>query len=150
MVRATTRRGRESERGAILIEAAMILPLMLFICVGIFEFGRAFQSWQIVTNASREGARIAVLPGSDNTKVTERVRTYLRDGALDKAAEAHVRIVRNVAVSIGSDTVNATRVTVEYPFSFMVLKPVATLIAGSAANPGEAFTMASSTTMRNE
>ena len=138
-----------SEKGAVLIEAAFVLPLMLFICVGIFEFGRAFQTWQVVTNASREGARIAVLPGMDDSKVTARVQTYLTAGALDKATETTVKIDRNTSVSIGTGTVTASQVTVEYPFAFMVLQPVAELVVKDST-AGTAFTMTASTTMRNE
>ena len=50
------------ERGAALLETAIALPLVLLFSVGIFEFGRAFQTWQVLTNAAREGARVAVLP----------------------------------------------------------------------------------------
>src|SRR5688572_32942486 len=51
-----------NERGAAIIETALTLPLILLVCVGIFEFGRAYQTWQVMTNAAREGARVAVLP----------------------------------------------------------------------------------------
>ena len=34
------------------------------VAVGIFEFGRAYQTWQVLTNAAREGARVAVLPNA--------------------------------------------------------------------------------------
>ena len=52
----------KSERGAALLEAAITIPMLLLISVGIFEFGRAWQTWQVLTNAAREGARLAVLP----------------------------------------------------------------------------------------
>jgi Flp pilus assembly protein TadG len=55
-------RNFRSEKGTALIEAAVTIPLLVFVCVGIFEFGRAYQTWQVVTNAAREGARVAVLP----------------------------------------------------------------------------------------
>ena len=132
-----------------LIETAFVLPLMLFVCVGIFEFGRAFQHWQIVTNAAREGARIAVLPGMDDAKVTARVRTYLQAGALEHWETTEVDIDRNTQVPIGAGTVTASNVTVEYPFAFMVLQPVAELVVPSST-AGTAFTMTASTTMRNE
>ena len=47
-----------SERGAALLEVALTLPLLLLVAVGIFEFGRAYQTWQVLTNAAREGARL--------------------------------------------------------------------------------------------
>ena len=60
-------RRAKSERGAALIEAAITIPLLLLISVGIFEFGRAWQTSQVLTNAAREAARLAVLPARANT-----------------------------------------------------------------------------------
>ena len=57
---------RKNERGAALIETAITIPIILLISVGIFEFGRAYQTWQVLTNAAREGARVAIL--SDKTE----------------------------------------------------------------------------------
>ena len=71
-----------SERGQALLETAITLPIILFIAVGIFEFGRGYQTLQVVTNAAREGARIAVLPSSTAADVQSRVVNYLRDGQL--------------------------------------------------------------------
>lgn len=139
--------GRED--GAALVETAFALPLMLLVCVGIFEFGRAYQAWQVVTNAAREGARVAVLPDTTNSEITTRVRTYLEAGALDRAGDAGVVINRTATVSVGAGTASASRVTVNYPFEFMVLQPVAELIAGGPTL-GQAFTMSASATMRNE
>lgn len=136
--------------GAALIEAAFTLPLMLFVCIGILEFGRAYQAWQVVTNASREGARIAVLPGMNDTAVTARVKTYLEAGALDKAGVTSIVIQRNTTVSIGgTNTASASKVTVNYPFEFMVFQPVAQLVV-SGSTVGAPLTMSASTTMRNE
>src|SRR6187399_1126377 len=99
-----SRRRFRSQRGAAMIEAAMTLPLLLLVCVGILEFGRAYQTWQVLTNAAREGARIAVLPGMDDTAVRTRVREYMAIGQLPKANDAVVTIDidRTRTVSIGS------------------------------------------------
>ncbi len=48
---------RCSERGANLIEAALILPLLLLLIGGIVDFGGAFNRYIAITNAAREGAR---------------------------------------------------------------------------------------------
>ena len=40
-----------------------MFPLLLFVILGIVDFGFLFQRMEVVTNAAREGARIAVLPG---------------------------------------------------------------------------------------
>src|SRR5258706_7039401 len=97
-------RFRRDQRGAALLEVAMTLPLMLLVSVGIFEFGRAYQTWQILTNAAREGARIAVLPGTDDQAVTTRVQTYMSDGQLSGYAGASIVITRNNTIAIGAGT----------------------------------------------
>jgi Flp pilus assembly protein TadG len=149
MVKRMTRIGAGRENGTVLIETAFVLPMLLLVCVGIFEFGRAFQTWQVITNASREGARVAVLPGMSDTMVTDRVKTYLQAGQLEYAATTNVKIVRNTTVSLGTGTATASQVTVEYPFSFMVLQGVAKLVVPSSTT-GTPFTMTAATTMRNE
>ena len=144
------------EKGAALVETAFVLPIMLLVCVGILEFGRAYQTWQVVTNAAREGARVAILPEYPDTSVTTRVRTYLKNGGLpasivDDTTKTKVLITATTIPidAAGTVTASAARIVVEYPFEFMVLQPVAQLVVnGSTA--GQAFTMRMTSIMRNE
>ena len=55
-------KARHSEKGAELIEMAFVLLLFLVLMIGVFEFGRAYNIYQNITNAAREGARFAVAP----------------------------------------------------------------------------------------
>lgn len=148
-MRPTLRRRARGERGAALIEAAFTMPLLLLVSISVFEFGRAYQHWQILTNAAREGARIASLPGVTNTDITERVQAYMTAGQLTEATSAGVAIARNTQISIGASTAPASTVTVSYPFQFVVLQPIARLVV-SGTNVGDAITMTTSATMRNE
>ena len=50
------------EAGQALVEVAIALPILLGLLVGIFEFARAYNVQQVITNAAREGAREGVLP----------------------------------------------------------------------------------------
>ena len=134
-----------NQRGAALLETAITLPIILLVSVGIFEFGRAYQTWQVLTNAAREGARISVLPDYTDTDVNTTVRNYLTSGRLTNASAATISIVRNVP--FGAAT--ASRVTVNYPFQFMVIGPVARLVRGNSTL-GAPLTMQSSALMRNE
>lgn len=140
---------RRDDRGAALLEMAFTLPLLLLISMGVIEFGRAFQTWQVLTNAAREGARVAVLPGISDSMVTARVQQYVQAGILGGAAPT-VTINRSTTVSYGTGSATGSKVTVSYPFHFMVLNPVAKLVVGSSATLGTDFTMAASATMRNE
>ena len=135
-----------SQKGAALIEAAVTIPLILLIAVGIFEFGRAYQTWQVLTNAAREGARLAVISGSTDADVTTTVRNYMQAGNLDNYATATVTITRNVPLT-GPDT--GSQVQIAYPFQFMVLQPVIQLI-DAASTTGTPITMQASALMRNE
>lgn len=135
----------KNQRGAALIETAITLPLVLLVSVSIFEFGRAYQTWQVLTNAAREGARIAVLPDYTDTQVTDTVRNYLTSGRLTNAGTASIIVVRNEP--FGATT--ASRVTVNYPFQFMVLNGVVRLVRADST-VGTPLTMQSSALMRNE
>jgi Flp pilus assembly protein TadG len=139
------------ERGQALLETALALPLVLLISVSIFEFGRAYQTWQVLTNASREAARIAILPGTTDADIQARVQQYLTDGQLPSTsiASTTVDIDRTKTVSIGLGTAPATQITVNYPFSFIVLNPVARLVV-TGSRVGGAFTMSARAEMRNE
>ena len=50
------------EASAELVEAAIVLPLLLSLLIGIFWLGRAYNIYATITRAAREGARLAVAP----------------------------------------------------------------------------------------
>lgn len=62
----------KDQRGQSMVELALVLPILLVLLMGAVEFGRIFHSYLIITNASREGARVAVL-GSEDANVNSRV-----------------------------------------------------------------------------
>ena len=55
--RATTPR----RRGQALVEFALVIPIFLLILVGLFDLGSAVFSYNSVTNAAREGARLGIV-----------------------------------------------------------------------------------------
>ena|SRR5215813_1844336 len=142
-------RWRRDDRGTALIEMAFTLPLLLLISIGIIEFGRCFQTWQVLTNAAREGARVAVLPGMSDSMVTARVQEYIQAGVLDAGVTPTITIQRTAAISFGSGSATGSKVIVSYPYHFMMLNGIARLIVGNTTL-GSDFTMATSATMRNE
>jgi len=55
-------RGRAGgERGAVAVEFALILPVLLLILMGTIEFGRVYSQFQVYNGAAREGARCAAV-----------------------------------------------------------------------------------------
>lgn len=142
------RKRLKSQRGAALLETAITIPLVLLISVGIFEFGRAFQTWQVLTNAAREGARIAVLPATTDEQVQALVRSYMNAGGLPLANDASVDVSVERAVALGPN--NASRITIRYPFSFMVLNPVIRLVTPGSTTGDTPVAMGAVALMRNE
>ena len=60
-----TRRDRD-ERGAVLVEAAIVIPILMMITLGIIEYGGAYRENAAVAGAARAGARVASsLPKTD-------------------------------------------------------------------------------------
>jgi Flp pilus assembly protein TadG len=141
----------KGQKGAALLEAAITIPIILLISVGIFEFGRAYQTWQVLTNASREGARLAVIEGSTDTDVRTRVNQYLVNGGLKSVSDSAIPIDRNVKFTGATACPPCgTRVQIQYPFQFMVLNPVVQLVVPQDSLGKGTYTMTSQSLMRNE
>ncbi|MGH9537591.1 MAG: TadE family protein [Terriglobales bacterium] len=49
-------------RGAEIAEAAIVLPMVFMLLLGIYWFGRAYNTYATITHAAREGARAATAP----------------------------------------------------------------------------------------
>lgn len=139
----------KSERGAALLEAAITIPMLLLISVGIFEFGRAWQTWQVLTNAAREGARIAMLPDPTPGLAEQRARDYMQGGQLPKYDTAAVIVNRSSSITVNGASVPASEVTIDYPFTFIVLQPVARLVS-PGTTVGGPLTIRAQAVMRNE
>jgi Flp pilus assembly protein TadG len=56
-------RSRRAERGATLVEMALVLPILLLIIIGITEIGLYFKNYLTISYASREGARVGAFVG---------------------------------------------------------------------------------------
>ena len=59
------RRGKD-EKGQALVEMALMLPVLVLLLMGIFEFGRVFNAYLVVNNAAWQGLRIGVVGGTDD------------------------------------------------------------------------------------
>jgi Flp pilus assembly protein TadG len=81
------RRLLSREDGVVAVEMVILFPLLVLIVVGIVEFGHLWYVRQTLTNASREGARAAVVYEVDpatNTIIDATARTNLATAAVTK------------------------------------------------------------------
>jgi len=97
----------------------MIAPVFFLMILGMIEFGRMVMVQQIITNASREGARMAILDGSTTAEVLTSVEDYLTSGSI---ANATVTVDPDPPSSAGYG--DPVTVTVQIPFNQVSWLPV--------------------------
>jgi Flp pilus assembly protein TadG len=68
----TTVRQRRRRQGQALVEFALILPIAVILLLAVFDVGRAVFTYNGLTNAAREGARLAIV-NQDVASVEQRV-----------------------------------------------------------------------------
>ena len=116
-----------------MVEMALVLPLFLMLVLGIIEFGRAMMIANLVTNAAREGARMAVLDGSTNTEVNNAIETFLQSAIGTGVTTTDIDVTITVTAAAGNpdpanNIANATSrdlitVKVQLPFNKVALIP---------------------------
>jgi Flp pilus assembly protein TadG len=79
------RLGRRKRLGAAVVEFAIVAPLFFLLVFAMIEYGRMVMVSQLITNASREGARQAVLDGATNSEVDSAVTGYLEMSSIQGA-----------------------------------------------------------------
>ncbi|MGQ0848910.1 MAG: TadE/TadG family type IV pilus assembly protein [Actinomycetota bacterium] len=68
---------RRSERGANLVEFAILAPLLILLLFGIIEFGWLFGQYNDVRHGAREGARFAAVDAGDTNAVRDSICTAM-------------------------------------------------------------------------
>jgi Flp pilus assembly protein TadG len=74
-----TRRQLRQQQGAVAVEFALIMPVLLLILVGTLEFGRVWSQLQVFQGAAREGARCAAVKAGAFTSCD--IQTRINDSA---------------------------------------------------------------------
>ena len=79
---------RRNRGGAAAVEFALVAPVFFGFTLGMVEIGRGVMVQQILTNASREGCRQAVLDGATGSAVTTFVKNYMAQRPFRQAESA--------------------------------------------------------------
>ena len=79
------RRRRRTERGAVIVELAMVVPILFTLVLGMYEIGMAWSASQTVVQASRGGARtvsqLGTFGAADQQAVLATLATFENDVA---------------------------------------------------------------------
>jgi Flp pilus assembly protein TadG len=139
----TNQHRHDSNSGAALVEAAVTLMMFFAILIGLMEAGRFISFQQTLTDASREGARLAITPLSgtstlpSNSQIKAQVQTFLDSNHVTGAT---ITIDNPVVINTGGINTQFTRVTVQAPYSLITLSMFSSL----------AVTLEGRSLMRNE
>ncbi len=106
--------GRDRRRGAEILEAALVLPIVLLLVSGMVEFAYFFHLQHNLTSAAREGARAGIPFGASNTDVNTAIDKVMNSVGL-KTGDFDVSVTP-------SDVLDATAgtdvtVTISAPWS---------------------------------
>lgn len=145
MAIVTSRRRLASERGAELIEFAIVLPLLLLVFVAIVDFGLLFQRYVVLTNAAMEGARIAVLPGYVCQDAQDRAEAYAVNGGIPNAVNA--TCTARALPGVGGGTWPGMEVEITNVYTYSYIGPVLAMFGGSL---GPNVTLTARSTMRSQ
>ena len=128
------RAAKHSERGASMVETAIVMSVVLLLLFGIIDFGRAIYTYSFVAQAARQGARWMIVRGSQSCNITPHIDNC---GALSPAVQTYIRGLNNGVLTSNNITATAAfstcpsgaavqngpgctvTVSVHYPFAFL-------------------------------
>lgn len=101
----------KSGKGQSLVEFALVIPILVMVVLGIFEFGNLWFTMHTMSGAAREGVRIAAVTAPDVNQVENVVQNYLTASNINDAT---------ITVA-GPNAVNEVVVTVQMTYNPLFL-----------------------------
>lgn len=87
------RRRRGGQQGAVLVEAALVFPVLMLIVIGVMEFGLLYTSHSTNTASTRSGARLAATEYSQAG--TSSTQQQIAATNIAAATAADLKVLRN-------------------------------------------------------
>lgn len=118
---------RDSEKGASGVEFALVLPILILLLFGIIEGGVLFYNKQVITNASREGARAGIARIADENSIKKIVVDYCKNRLItfDPALPDPIVIPQNIGGAFQTDLT----ITVTYAYKWFLFNQLVGLVS---------------------
>jgi Flp pilus assembly protein TadG len=107
---------RHGARGQALVETALVTVLLLLLLLGVADFGRSLQSYIVITNAAREGARYAANYPHYADGIISTVQSYASENGIALADGTNITIDPDPRSGGSAEPGSSITVFVEYPF----------------------------------
>ena len=149
----------KSQKGGAAVEFAIIAPLLFVILFGIIEFSILLYDKAMLTNASREGARVGIVFVGDRVAQESQIRSDIRDAVFAYCQSNLITFGSGTLTdpptivfsdSDGNTSLNSgdnLTVTVNYQFDFLVFSRLIKIFGGNFA---DIFNLQAVTVMRLE
>jgi Flp pilus assembly protein TadG len=140
---------RSGEHGAVLVELALVAPLLVLLLITFADLGLVLREYQILQNAAREGARLSVNPPNwvdwrnpeaSYAVIQRRVVDYLGQERIPVDA-ASVTVTQSRPVVVNGLTLYSSQVTVTYERRL--------LVPGLGVLPSPTVTLTANAVFRN-
>ncbi len=114
------RRTGRRERGQAMVEFALLLPLFLIVIFISIDFGVGLGRWVILTNATREGARLGVIGVSSNEVALKTAATS--NGLIDPTTDVTVNYIDASGNGVVGD--KGDSIVVEANYNYGLITPL--------------------------
>ena len=144
----------KSERGQSLVEFALTLPMLLVVMFMVTEFGRALYQYNVLAQATREGARVAVVSAYDDAEANgvARMTEFLTGTGIEIGDLETIECPPEPVVDAGGNPTSSfvVRATLEMPFRWILQGDLPTNPGGAAVVSPNALTLRAETVMKAE
>ena len=77
-MKTSNRKTRQARKGALTVEVALCLPILLLTLFGCYELAHANMLLHATESAAYEGARVGIIPGATEDKIRDAASGVLR------------------------------------------------------------------------
>ncbi len=112
----------QNNRGVAAVELAICLPILIVLVFGSIEVGLLFYNEQVITNASREGARAGIVAGTTNGDIEDIVENYCNGKLINLNGASGSSELEEGAVTVTWPEVGDEDLTVSvsYDYNFLL------------------------------
>jgi Flp pilus assembly protein TadG len=95
-------------KGNVILEAALVLPILLLLAFGTIEFGYYFYVKNNVQGAAREGVRASIAPGATNADVNAAVAASMTTSGLSQSGYTVTTVPADVSTATPGASIRVT------------------------------------------
>jgi Flp pilus assembly protein TadG len=125
-------RKQSEHRGQALVEFALVIPVLLLIFMGILDFGRAIYAYNTLSNAAREGARVAIVDQTVTGGIpvgAQRAADQSTGLGVNPSTDVDVTYTTPAGTACPAHSLGCTA-TVDVRYQFRALTPIISSIVG--------------------